>query len=109
MNTKTCDITDNEKSFLKVISTSDSDYDKRVCARRGALNGTDGFQGCANFGNGCEFDGFYLARYSKEGLCRKCEFKTFPERYHGCMFCRKAMPSGTGVFAPLVNMVLAIG
>lgn len=33
-----------------------------------------GFEGCSR----CDFGGFYLCTYSKEGLCTKCEIKEFP-------------------------------
>jgi hypothetical protein len=62
---------------------------KVACKSRKKL--TNGFQGCTNNGRGCDFDGFYLCTYSPEGLCKDCESKQFPERYHGCCFCRKAI------------------
>ena len=48
---------------------------------------TRGFQGCKNK-EACGFTGFYLCTYSREGLCDECECEQFPERFHGCMFCR---------------------
>jgi len=33
------------------------------------LNKTNGFEGCKNFGHGCNEAGFYLETYSDEGLC----------------------------------------
>lgn len=49
---------------------------------------TDGFQGCINYGNDCNFDGFYLATYSTEGMCKRCEIKSFPERFKACILCK---------------------
>jgi len=68
----------------------DKEYDKMYAARTAAANNERGFEGCVNKGKkyGCTFDGFYLAEYSKEGECRKCERKSHPERFHGCLFCR---------------------
>ena len=59
---------------------------------RDRMNKTSGFEGCINFEKGCEFGGYYLCTYSKEGLCKQCEIKQFPERFHGCLFCRGALP-----------------
>jgi hypothetical protein len=36
----------------------------------------------------CGDSGYYLATYSKEGLCSNCEFKQYPERFVACVFCR---------------------
>jgi len=47
----------------------------------------NGFEGCANYPKSCNFSGYYLAEYSKEGLCKECEIKKFPERFQGCVFC----------------------
>jgi hypothetical protein len=63
-------------------------------AERSKAKRTDGFQGCVNYGNGCDFGGFYLATYSPEGYCSKCELKHSPERYNGCCFCGKAIQFG---------------
>lgn len=46
-----------------------------------------GFEGCSN--EKCDFRGFYLCTYSKEGLCTDCESERFPDRFYGCIFCRK--------------------
>jgi len=51
---------------------------------------SNGFQGCVNREQ-CGNYGYYLARYSQEGLCRQCEFELFPERYVACPFCRAPM------------------
>lgn len=56
----------------------------------------DGFQGCSNIKN-CGFDGFYLCKYSPEGLCNGCEKKFFPDRFHGCIFCRSPVKSYYGL------------
>ena len=47
----------------------------------------NGSQGCVNFGQGCDYVGFYLAKYSQEGLCFLCELKSFPDRFYGCVCC----------------------
>lgn len=59
-----------------------------ACANRARSNNTGGFQGCKNK-EVCGFDGFYLARYSPDGLCDNCNFKEHPERFVACLFCRK--------------------
>lgn len=71
--------------------SSDSEIQKMNCADSCRRVGTGGFQGCANLGKGCDFRGFYLYRYSNEGLCDECELKTFPDRYKGCASCGKAV------------------
>lgn len=53
-------------------------------------NGSNGFQGCINKTR-CGSYGFYLAKYSKEGLCERCESYQFPERFISCPFCRGPM------------------
>lgn len=67
---------------------------KIVWAEKAKVEKTDGFQGCSNLGNGCNFTGFYLARYSPEGLCTNCELEKFPERFKGCCFCGKVIHHG---------------
>lgn len=47
-----------------------------------------GLQGCVNKAI-CGEQGFYLYRYSPEGLCSQCEFKSYPERFIACLFCRQ--------------------
>jgi hypothetical protein len=69
----------------------DSEFQKMMVADRSRRSRTNGFQGCKNLGKGCDFDGFYLATYSPEGLCSKCELKEFPFRYQGCAFCGEAI------------------
>lgn len=73
------------------MSGYDSELQKMICASRCRDSRTGGFQGCANLGKGCDFAGFYLCRYSDEGLCSRCELKTFPGRYKGCASCGKAV------------------
>lgn len=72
----------------------DSEWRKMQIARSCSMNRTGGFEGCANLEKGCDFHGVYLYTYSQEGLCDNCEFKEFPERYHGCCFCRKSVKYG---------------
>lgn len=72
----------------------DSELSKIEFALSSRQKRTNGFEGCANYGNGCDFAGFYTCTYSKEGLCDACELKQFPERYHGCCFCRKSISHG---------------
>jgi hypothetical protein len=72
----------------------DSEWNKMRMACLCKINRNCGFEGCANLGKGCDFHGVYLYTYSPEGLCDNCEFKEFPERYHGCCFCRKALKFG---------------
>lgn len=69
----------------------DSEINKLFFAEKCRKKGTHGFQGCVNFGKGCKESGYYLVTYSKEGLCHDCELKQFPERWYGCIFCRKAI------------------
>ncbi len=88
------DISFGEKMLLSLIAESDSDYDKMLWARKSAKGECNGFQGCANLGKGCDFYGFYLCTYSSEGLCDDCEINAFPERYHGCLFCRRPQNFG---------------
>jgi hypothetical protein len=90
MNTKVTELSETENMLLRMVADSDSEYRKMVCARRSAKDRTDGFQGCKL----CDFDGFYLCRYSPEGLCKKCEVKHFPERFHACLFCRRPQQYG---------------
>lgn len=47
-----------------------------------------GFQGCKK----CSFDGVYGYTYSPEGLCQKCEFQQYPNRFTACLFCRRSNP-----------------
>jgi len=65
----------------------DSEFEKTKFAMNSKQKKTNGFEGCANYGKGCDFRGFYCYKYSKEGLCDDCERKIFPERYSGCGFC----------------------
>lgn len=65
--------------------------EKMTIADRSRNDRTNGFQGCANRGRGCDARGFDLCIYSEDGLCSNCELKTFPDRYSGCGFCGKAI------------------
>lgn len=47
----------------------------------------NGLQGCSR--PECSFSGFYLCPYSPEGFCEECEIKYYPDRFNGCMFCRR--------------------
>jgi hypothetical protein len=69
---------------------SKSEYEKMAIATQFKVHRTGGFEGCANFGKGCDFGGYYLCKYSKEGLCMECELEKYPERFNGCRFCGKA-------------------
>lgn len=73
---------------------NDSEWDKIEFSLKSRQNRTNGFQGCVNYGKGCDFAGFYLCTYSREGLCTDCEIKEFPDRFYGCCFCRKAINYG---------------
>lgn len=64
---------------------SNSELKKELAAQRSWELNTDGFQGCVE----CKH-GFYLATYSKEGLCTSCEFIHFPQRFYPCPCCRRA-------------------
>lgn len=75
----------------------ESEYYKVEFAKTCKKKSTHGFQGCANFGKGCNEGGYYLASYSPEGLCHECELKQFPERFHGCFFCRYAIYLSSGM------------
>jgi hypothetical protein len=70
------------------FATSQGEYLSMKRALQEKRNRSGGFQGCVNKEK-CGFEGFYLCRYSEEGLCKNCEIEQFPERYHGCMFCRR--------------------
>jgi len=70
----------------------DSELETMRSAARCRKNKSDGFQGCRNK-EICGSHGFYLAMYSREGLCSTCEKKLFPDRFHGCLFCRGQQPS----------------
>ncbi|VBB18881.1 hypothetical protein YASMINEVIRUS_1413 [Yasminevirus sp. GU-2018] len=94
-------MTISKESFKEVISykkmSYDSEFEKMVSADRSRRAGKNGFQGCVNYnkpGKNCDFAGFYLASYSEEGLCSKCEIAEHPERYHGCASCGYATQYG---------------
>lgn len=69
----------------------DSEYVKLCMAAECKTKKTHGFQGCKNYPRDCDFGGFYLATYSDEGLCDDCEFKSYPERWNGCLHCGLAI------------------
>ena len=73
----------------ELICSNNGELMAMDCAASGKLNRKDGFQGCRV----CPNNGFYLCEYSKEGLCRYCEFHYFPERFRACLFCRKPVPN----------------
>ncbi len=79
---------------MKMSYLNKPEFIRERSAIRCKTEGIGGFQGCRNYGNGCDFRGFYLARYSDEGFCDDCELKEFPARYYGCLFCRKAIKLG---------------
>ena len=64
---------------------------RALLSRQKRVNGS---QVCANYGNGCNFPENYFCIYSPEGLCYNCQLLQFPERYHGCCFCREAIDLG---------------
>lgn len=72
----------------------DSEHKRMTSFVKARDRGTDGFQGCVNLGKGCTFKGYYLASYSSEGLCHCCEVDAYPERFQGCMFCRRPQDYG---------------
>lgn len=78
-----------------------SEIYKEIQAAKSRAERTDGFQACVNFQKGCDFGGFYLARYSPEGYCDDCEIKAFPQRYHGCCFCGKVIKYGSACWGCL--------
>ena len=65
----------------------DSEYEKMRISADSSKKGVNGFQGCVNKAN-CGYEGFYLAEYSREGLCDDCEFEKYPDRFVACIFCR---------------------
>src|SRR5205814_4778745 len=77
-------------NFFLICYPNMTEAEKLVYANRARMENVDGFQGCANLGKGCDFEGYYLCSYSEEGLCKKCELKTYPDRFTGCGFCGKA-------------------
>jgi hypothetical protein len=81
-------------SYLEMSRYNDSEIEKMMVAERSKVSRANGFQGCVNFGNGCNFGGFYLATYSPEGYCSECELKYSPDKFHGCCFCGKAIEYG---------------
>lgn len=52
---------------------------------------------------GCDYDtqGFVIA--SPEGTCQKCEYQAFPNRFHGCLFCRRPMRGLRATCRPCVD------
>ena len=100
----------------------DRELAKEQAALRSGRLRINGYQGCVNYGKQfidtpvkhpkgvtlqtptgtldlgivCNFDGYYLARYSPEGLCTKCELRQFPDRFHGCSFCRSPLSKDSG-------------
>lgn len=67
----------------------DSEFEKMIMADKCRHEKIHGFQGCKNYGKGCDFGGYYLAQYSPEGLCDACERTAYPERFNGCACCRR--------------------
>lgn len=78
-----------EIALINAIAYNDREVDQMIFARKSAKRRENGFEGCKNKEE-CGFKGFYLAKYSKEGLCSDCELKSYPERFYGCLFCRNA-------------------
>lgn len=75
----------------------DSECAKEEFVEKCKKRSSHGFQGCVNAGKGCNEHGYYLATYSPEGLCHECDLKQFPERYHGCFFCRYTIYLDSGM------------
>ena len=69
---------------------NDSEEEKMQFVLMSKIARTNGFEGCINYGKECHENGFYLCTYSREGLCDDCELKYFPNRFHGCLGCRRA-------------------
>jgi hypothetical protein len=84
-------LSSEELSKLYMIAEDENDYFKCLESATSRKNLTDGFQGCINYrlSKGCKFNGFYLCYYSLEGECDNCEYKSHPERFVGCLFCRR--------------------
>ena len=78
--------------YSKMYSSYSSDCYKAQKAEQCAIDRIHGFEGCSR--DDCDFDGFYLCKYSPEGYCTDCEIKCFPERFHGCLFCRRPQECG---------------
>jgi hypothetical protein len=78
----------DEMLIASMVAGNESEFEKMKASINGKKNRTNGFEGCKK----CDFDGFYLCTYSREGLCDDCEYKEFPERFRGCLFCRRVLP-----------------
>lgn len=70
--------------MLEHMCFDERDHSKMVDVFESKKEEKNGFEGCVT----CNFDGFYLCTYSPEGECDECEFKSHPERFIGCLFCR---------------------
>lgn len=73
------------------VYDSDREIEKMTSSALSRIEKKGGFEGCRNNGISCNFNGFCGAFYSEEGLCYKCEFIEHSYRYHGCVFCGKAI------------------
>lgn len=73
---------------ISLFGSWESEFEKMEFAQKCARERRHGFEGCANKDK-CGFEGFYLAKYSPEGLCTECEFESYPERFIACPFCRR--------------------
>src|SRR6185437_15263053 len=69
------------------MTSWDKELPKLLAAEREQQDKTHGFQGCKT----CDFRGLYCYTYSDEGQCDDCQFKTYPERWHGCLCCTRAI------------------
>ena len=87
-------------SCIKLIAENDSAEQKMILSYKSKLKNENGFEGCINFRlkKGCNFGGFYLCTYSPEGECERCEQKSHPERFDGCLFCRSPSYNYTNSF-----------
>ena len=80
----------SQKTISFCVAKRDNEQEKRSFANNAGQARIPGLQGCKNKKQ-CGNYGSYLQTYSPEGLCAQCEFKTFPERYAACPFCRAPM------------------
>lgn len=84
-----------EESLSCLIARTQSELEPLRSIDYCRTNRVNGFEGCRDYGkHGCTFDGYYLATYSPEGLCLKCELRQFPDHFHGCLFCGRGMKYG---------------
>jgi hypothetical protein len=91
-NNNTNILSNNYILFLKSISYDEKEYKQFEQSALSKTNRKDGFEGCINYHskkNKCQDGGYYLCEYSPEGECTNCEHISHPERFTGCIFCRR--------------------